>query len=135
MVQRSRNLRGVCRGACRTDGTDSDWCHLRTGGRRLAARHDCSLRFALGLPDPARGRGAHLRGCRRNWSSADTVCEVAWCAVRASAKIAKNRNGQVPPIHRVGTYLAYSSSRRGIASIKKSNKKGTMCELPTFTER
>ena len=46
----------------------------------LQARHDCSLPFALGLPDPATGRGAHSRGCRRNRSSADTVCEVAWCA-------------------------------------------------------
>jgi len=27
---------------------------------RLAARHDCSLPFALGLPDPARGRGAQF---------------------------------------------------------------------------
>lgn len=49
-------------------------------GRRLSARHDCSLPFALGLPDPARGRGAYSRGCRRNRSSADTVREV--CVVR-----------------------------------------------------
>src|SRR5258708_40244515 len=54
--------------------------------------------------------------------------------VLASAKIAKNRSEQVPPRRRVETYLAYSSSRRSIASSKKSNKKGTMCQLPTFTE-
>src|SRR5260221_8502134 len=50
--------------------------------------------------------------------------------VLASAKIAKNRSEHVPPRRRVGTYLAYSSRRRSIASSKKSNKKGTMRELP-----
>ena len=40
-------------------------------------------------------------------------------AVRASANIGKNRSEQVPPRHRVGTYLAYSSSRRSIASSRK----------------
>ena len=48
-------------------------------------------------------------------------------AVRASAKIAKNRSEQVPPRHRVGTYLAYSSSRRSIAS---SRKKGVCVNYP-----
>jgi len=37
-------------------------------------------------------------------------------AVRASAKIAKNRSEQVPPIHWVGTYLTYGLTTRGIAS-------------------
>src|SRR5258706_4374224 len=50
-------------------------------------------------------------------------------AVRASAKIAKNGSEQVPPRHRVETYLAYSSSRRSIASPKKSNKKGLLLSM------
>src|SRR5260370_26772766 len=45
----------------------------------------------------------------------------------ASAKITKNRSEQVPPRHRVGTYLAYSSSRRSIAS---SRKKGVCVNYP-----
>jgi hypothetical protein len=51
-------------------------------------------------------------------------------AVRASAKIAKNRSEQVPPRHRVGTYLAYSSSRRSIASSKNRIKKGLCVSYP-----
>ena len=38
-------------------------------------------------------------------------------------KSLKSKREQVPPIHWVGTYLAYSSP------------KTSMCELPTFTER
>jgi hypothetical protein len=56
-------------------------------------------------------------------------------AVRASAKIAKNRSEQVPPRHRAETYLAYSSSRRSIASSKNRIKKGLWVSYPHFTER
>src|SRR5258708_27633412 len=52
--------------------------------------------------------------------------------VRASAKIAKNRSEQVPPRHRVGTYLAYSSSRRSIASSIYAT--GTKRNCPTNME-
>ena len=48
-------------------------------------------------------------------------------AVRASAKIAKNRSEQVPPRHRVGTYLTYCRTTRGIAS---SRKKGVCVNYP-----
>ena len=51
-------------------------------------------------------------------------------AVRASAKIAKNRSEQVPPIHWVGTYLAYSSSRHGVESSKNRIKNGLCVNYP-----
>lgn len=56
--------------------------------------------------------------------------------ISSLCKNRQNRSEQVPPRHRVGTYLAYSSSRRGIAPVshvmticnrnkkKLSNKRG-----------
>src|SRR5258708_16415375 len=54
-------------------------------------------------------------------------------------KSPKSKRGQVPPRHWVGTYLAYSSSRRGIASsrnrIKRSMVKHNKSDRQSRNER
>jgi hypothetical protein len=102
----------------------------RTTAEEALAGHDLPGKVAIVTGGHA-GLGLETTRVLSNAAAGRKPCYL-WdrTLVLAPAKIAKNRSEQVPPRHRVGAYLACSSSRRSIASSKNRIKKGLWVSYP-----